>query len=61
MINLLMLLHMCFKCLSGNINFGLYYTFCKLIFRIYIYIYILILLLVQLISDHIFIVQEDIN
>ena len=48
-INILMLLHLCFK--SGNINFDLHYTFCKCIYKIYIYI--LILLLVQLISDHI--------
>ena len=33
-----MLLHLCLKSISGNINFDLYYTFCKCIFRIYIYI-----------------------
>ena len=44
-----MLLHLCFKCISGNINFDLYYTSCKCIFRIYIYISIR--LSVQLISD----------
>ena len=53
MTNLLMLLRLCFKCISGNINFDLHYTFCKCIFRIYSGIYILILLLVELISDHI--------
>ena len=50
-INLFMLLDLCFKCISGNINFDLHYTSCQCIFRIHIYI--LILLLVQLISDHI--------
>ena len=42
MTNLLMLLHFCFKCISGNINFDLYYIFYKCIFRIYNRIYILI-------------------
>ena len=44
-----MLLHLCFKCISGNINFDLYYTFYRCIFRIYNAIYILICLLVQLV------------
>ena len=48
MTNLLMLSHLCFKSISGNIDFDLYYTFYKCIFRIYFDF-----LLAQLIFDHI--------
>ena len=53
MTNLLMLLHFCFKYISGTINFDLYYTFYNCIFRICNSIYTFIFLLVQLISGHI--------
>ena len=53
MTNLLILLHLCFKYISGTKNFDLYYTFYNCIFRICNSIYTFIFLLVQLISGHI--------